>query len=127
MKKRLVVGITILAIISVTVVSFGVFVYRGAIFAKLAGKIILKAGRPLQFGSYSILVDSVEGNKLSGITVTSKNIKLQAKSGDYLFIPKKNAIKLNLFDGAAEDYDPAHPGESRRLTFKQFNITIRLK
>jgi len=42
-------------------------------------------------------------------------------------MPEKNAIKFNLIDGVAEDYDPKNPREFHTLTFKQSYIAIKLK
>lgn len=107
--------------------SVALFLFRETIATKLAGKIFLRAGKPLQFGSYTVLIDKVEGNKLYGINVNSKNKRFKAKSGDYIYMPEKNAIKFNLIDGVADDYDPQNPSEFHTLTFKQFYITIKLK
>ncbi len=81
----------------------------------------------MQFGSYTVLIDKIEGNKLYGIKVSSKNMRFKAKSGDYIYIPGKNAIKFNLIDGVAEDYDPGNLRALHTLTFKQSYITIKLK
>jgi len=126
MKNKQAVSV-LLAIILIVIVSVALFLFRSAIVTTLSEKIFLKAGRPLRFGSYTVLIDKVEGNKLSGIKVSSKNRRFEAKSGDYLYLPGKNAIKFNLIDGAAEDYDPKNPGEFHTLTFKQSYITIKLK
>ena len=86
----------------------------------------MKAGRPLKFGSYNVLIDKVEGNKLYGIKVDGKNKKFKAESGEYIYMPEKNAIKFSLINGVAEDFDAENPSESRKLTFKQSYITIKL-
>ena len=127
MKKKQVISIIVLIIILIVMASVALFLFREAIVTKLAGKIFLKAGKPLQFGSYTVLIDKVEGNKLYGIKVSSKNKRFKAKSGDYIYMPEKNAIKFNLIEGTAEDYDPNNPHEFHTLTFKQSYITIKLK
>jgi len=127
MKNKLASSIIVLAIIFIILACMGLFLSRGVIITTLAEKILLKAGKPLQFGSYTVLIDKVEGNKLYGIKVSSKNKKFKATSGDYLYMPEKNAIKFNLIDGVAEDYDSKNPSESHTLTFKQSYITIKLK
>jgi hypothetical protein len=127
MKKKQTILITVLTIILIVIVCVALFFFRGAITTTLAGKIFLKAGKPLQFGSYTVLIDKVEGNKLYGINVSSKNKRFKAKSGDYVYMSEKNAIKFNLIDGVADDYDPEHPGGFHTLTFKQSCLTIKLK
>ena len=127
MKKKQTISIIVLAIILIVIACVALFIFRGAIITTLAEKIFLKAGKPLQFGSYTVLIDKIEGNKLYGIKVSSKNKGFKAKSGDYIYIPERNAIRLNLIDGVAEDYDPKNSGEFHKLTFKQSYITIKLK
>ncbi len=127
MKSKQAVSIAVLSIIFMVIACAGVFLFRGVIVNVFTGKIFLKAGRPLQFGAYTILIDKVEGNKLYGIKVSSKHRRFQAQRGDYLYIPKKNAIKFNLIDGVGDDDDPNNPGELHTLTFKQSYVTIKLK
>lgn len=126
MKNKQAISIIVLAIIFIVIVCVALFLFRGVIVTTLAEKIFLKAGKPLQFGSYTVLIDKVEGNKLYGIKVSSKNRRFKAKSGDYIYIPEKNAIKFNLIEGVAEDYDPKNPREFHTLTFQQSYITIKL-
>ena len=127
MKNKQTIPIIALAVIFVIIVSIALFIFRDVIIGTVGEKILLRAGKPLQFGSYTVLIDRVDGSKLYGIKLSSKNRRFEAKSGDYLYIPGKNAIKLNLIDGSASDYDPNNPGEFHTLTFKQSYITIRLK
>ena len=127
MKKKQFVFVVILAMILIVIISLTLFLFKGVIVNTLAEKIFLKAGKPLQFGSYTVVIDKIEGNKLYGIKVSSKNKRFAAKSGDYRYIPEKNALKFNLIDGVAEDYDPQNPREFHTLTFKQSYITIKLK
>ena len=81
----------------------------------------------MKFGNYTVFIDKIRNNELFGIKITGKNRELEAKSGDYVYMPKENAIKFNLIDGVAEDADPKNPNVFRRLTFKQMFIKIRLK
>ena len=127
MKNKQAISTIVLVIIFIVIVCVALFLFRGAIITTLAEKVFLKAGKPLQFGSYTVLIDKVEGNKLYGIKVSSKNKRFKAKSGDYIYIPEKNTIKFNLIDGVADDYDPQNPSGFRKLTFKQSYITIKLK
>jgi hypothetical protein len=127
MRNKQAIAIITLAIIFIGIVSVTLFLFRGVIIATFTEKMFLKAGKPLRFGSYTVLIDKVEGNKLYGIKVSSKNRRFEAKSGDYLYMPEKNAIKFNLIDGVGQDDDPQHPGEFHTLTFKQSYITIKLK
>lgn len=127
MKKKQAILIIGPAVILVAIVSATLFFFRGTIITTMAGKVFLRAGRSLQFGSYIVLIDRVEGNKLYGIKVSSKNRRFKAVSGDYAYLPEKNAIKFNLVDGVADDYDPENPRAFHTLTFKQSYITIKLK
>jgi len=126
MKDKKIITVIISVIIIVALAWGAVFIFRGAIVTGLAARVLLKAGKPLQFGGYTVLVDKVEGNKLYGIKVSSQNKMLEAKSGDYAYMPEKNAIKFNLIDGVAEEHDPDNPQKFNRLTFKQTIITLRL-
>jgi hypothetical protein len=125
MKNKQPVLIIVIAVFAVVILS--VTLFRGAIITAAGAKIFLKAGRPMQFGSYTVLIDKIQGNKLYGIKVSNKNSRFKAESGDYTYMPEKNAIRFNLIDGAADDYDPANPHGYHTLTFKQSYITIQLK
>ncbi len=111
-------------VFAVIAIAAGLFFFKGGF---IAGRMILKAGKPMHFGTYTVQIDKVEGNKLYGIKVSSKNRRFSAEKGDYAYLPEKNAIKFNLINGAADDYDPQDPKGYHTLTFKQFYITIRLK
>jgi hypothetical protein len=124
MKKKQAILIIVIGVIAFAI---GAFFFKGGNATVLAGKMFLKAGRPMQFGSYIVLIDKIEGNKLYGIKISSKNRKFTAKSGDYTYLPERNALKFNLIDGAGDDYDPQNPREFHTLTFKQSYITIKLK
>jgi len=123
MKKKTII-FTI--VIIVAILGAGLFYFRGALVNNLAAQLFLKAGKPLKFGEYTVLIDRIDGNKLYGIKVSAKDKKLEAKSGDYEYLPDKHIIKFNLIDGIADDFDPGHPGEFHRLTFKQSRITMGL-
>ena len=122
-KKKVILIIALTGVI----IFAALFLIRGAIITTLAGKIALQAGRPLKFGSYVVLIDKVDGNKLYGIKVSSKTNRFIAKSGNYAYIPKENMIKFNLVDGVVEHYDPKNPRESHTLKFQQSFIKIKLK
>ena len=119
MKNKWFIVFGILAIICVVAISLTVL--RGKV------PILLLAGRPVQFGNYTISIDKIEGNKIFGIRITGKNRKVEAKSGDYAYLPKENTLKFDLIDGVAEDIDAKNPLAIRRLTFKEFYMKIRLK
>jgi hypothetical protein len=116
--------IILLAVIAIII---GLFFFKNGISPILAGKMFLRAGKPMQFGSYTVFIDKVDGNRLYGIKVSSKSQRFKAESGDYTYLPEKNTIKFNLINGAADDYDPADPHGFHTLTFKQSYITIKLK
>jgi hypothetical protein len=123
MKKKQVILIIVLAVMAIAAAAF---CFRGVIATNFAGKVFIKAGKPMQFGAYTVLIDKVEGNKLYGIKVSSSNKRFKAESGDYTYLPEKNAVKINLINGAADDYDPENPHEFHTLTFKQSSITLQL-
>jgi len=127
MTKKKIVALTVSALIIIALAWTAVFIFRGTIITGLAGKVLLRAGKPLQFAGYTVVVDKVEGNKLYGIKVSSQNKMLEAKSGDYAYMPEKNTIKFNLVDGIAEDHDPDNPQKFNRLTFRQTIITLKLE
>ena len=125
MNKKHIFSVSVLLVIIIVIAS--AFLFKNSFISTLAEETILRAGIPLQFGSYTVQIDKVEGNKLYGIKVTSKNKKFTAKSGDYLFMPEKHAIKLHLIDGSADDFDSQNPGQYHAMEFKQSYLMIRLK
>lgn len=127
MRRKISVIITVSVILLILLASLVLFLFRGYIFIRLAERSFLKAGKPVKLGTYTVLIDNITGNKLFGIKITGKNRKLEAKSGEYTYMPKENAVRFNLIDGTAEDYDPKNPGAFRRLTFEQMFMKIRLK
>ena len=127
MKKKQATSIIVIVVVAIIIVSVTLFFFRGTIITTMGTKMFLKAGKPMQFGEYTVLIDKVQGNKLYGIKVSSKKGRFKAEKGDYLYLPEENAIKLNLINGAADDYDPGNPREFHTLTFKQSCITIKLK
>ncbi|MDD5568725.1 MAG: hypothetical protein PHY88_05925 [Candidatus Omnitrophica bacterium] len=127
MKKKKIVVLTVSALIIIAIAWAAIFILRGTAATGLAGKILLQAGRPLRFAGYTVLVDRVEGNKLYGIKVSSQNKTLEAKSGDYTYIPERNAIRFTLVDGVAEDHDPDIHQKFNKLTFQQTIFTLKLE
>ena len=125
MRKKWFVAFTISVII--LIITITIFIFRGFIFSSTAEKAVLKAGKPIKFGNYTVFIDKITNNKLFGIKITGNDKKLEAKSGDYVYMPNENAIKFNLIDGVAENVDPINPNLFRRLTFKQMVMKIRLK
>ena len=75
MKKKQVILIIALVIVLIAIACVALFNFRGFISTTLGGRILLKAGKPLQFGSYTVLIDKIEGDKLYGIKVSSKKSK----------------------------------------------------
>jgi len=124
MGKRRFILWTVAVIILIVI---AVFMQRGFIFNKLAANIVLKAGTPMKFGAYTVLIARIEDNKLFEIRITDKNRKLEAKSGAYEYLPKENAIRFSLIDGIAEDVDPENPGKFQRLVFRQLYMKLKLK
>jgi len=125
MGKKWFAALTILAVI--LIICLVLFLFRGFILNKLVENVVFKEGRPTKFGNYTVSIDKIEGNKLFGITVTDNNRKLEAKSGEYVYIPKENTIKFKLNDGIAEDVSVENPRMFNRLTFKQYYMTLKLK
>jgi len=115
----------ILAVIIIALASL--FIIRSANFSDIAGSVVLKAGRPMKFGDYTVFIEKIEGNRLIGIKISGNKRKLEAKSGDYQYIINEELLKFNLIDGFAEDVDSDNPEIFRRLTFKQMSMKIRLK
>lgn len=125
MRKKLLVSAILSAVI--LIIALTIFIFREPILTGIAEKVILKEGKPIKFGSYTVVIDKITGNKLFGIKITGNNKKLEAKNGDYVYIPNENAIKFNLVDGAAEDVNSNYPNLVQKLTFKQMYMKIRLK
>jgi hypothetical protein len=86
---------------------------------------VLRAGKPISYGGYTIVIDAVNGNALSGIKITGGNGRLEAKSGEYKYMPKIYAIRFKMLDGAAEHIDPQYPGRVSIETFKEMMIVVR--
>jgi len=125
MRKKWFTAFAILAVI--LVICLALFFFRGFILNKLVENVVFKEGRPTKFGNYTVSIDKIEGNKLFGITITDNNRKLEAKSGEYVYIPKENTVKFKLNDGIAEDVSAENPKMFNRLTFKQYYMTLKLK
>lgn len=111
----------------VIVVSVALFVNRGFIVSKIAENYFLKAGKPLKFGDYTVIIDRIKGNKLFGIKMNESNRKFEAKSGDYKYLPKDNSIEINLFDGVVEDISSGDAFLRHRLTFKKYHTIFKIK
>jgi len=122
-KKRFI----ILAGSVIIIVCVVLFTFRGLILNKLVGNLVLKAGKPIKFGSYIVLIDRIENKNLYGIKISSKNIKIEAKSGAYEYIPKENVLKFDLINGVGDNINPKNPNMVSRLTFKEYHIKIRLE
>jgi len=122
MKRRWSFILAILAIVSISL-----FIFRGAILSNIAAKVVLKAGKPMRFGDYTVFIERIEGDKLLGIKINGNNRRLEAKSGDYQYNFNEKLLKFNLIEGIAEDANPDNPKQFRRLTFKQISMKIRLK
>ena len=127
MKKKKFIAVIVPLLMFILLISLVAFIFRGIIFTKLIEKAFLRAGKPITFGAYTILVDKIEGNKLTGIKISEKYKKMEAKSGEYEYIPKENAVKFVLYDGFAEDTDPKNPYAISKLSFKQWNMKVKLK
>ena len=79
--------ILIISVVIVTAISVGLFLNRGFIVSKIVEKSFLKAGKPIKFGDYTVVIDRIEGNRLFGIKMNESNRKFEAKSGDYKYLP----------------------------------------
>ena len=104
MRKRSFIALIVSVIIFIAIISLTLFLFRGIIFTKLIEKVFFKAGKPVTFGTYTILIDRIEGNKLFGIKISEKYRKMEAKSGEYVYIPKENAVKFILFPTRSVNY-----------------------
>jgi len=125
-KKNQVMALIILALAGIGIIFASGVLLKKMLSLSLAGY-VLKAGTPMQFGAYTVLIDKVKGNKLYGIKVSSKGKRFKAESGQYQYLPEKNAIKFSLVNGTADDYDPENPRQYHTLTFKQSTFTVPLK
>ena len=119
--------ITIILLTLTILLIFSFLFFRGFIFSKLFEKTLLRAGKPVAFGSYTVCIERIDRNELFGIKIVAKSRSLEARSGTYEYLPKENALKFSLRDGSALDINPDNPQESRRLTFKQMYMKIRLR
>jgi len=120
MKKILIVFAVII------VLAAGLFIFRGLIFVKIAEKVYLRQGQPMQFGNYTVVIDKISGNDFSGIKISGEGRELIAQNGSYVYLPKENAIRFCLLDGTARDNEPENPQQYRLMTFKQFYMKVKL-
>jgi len=127
MRTKWFVGLVVSAMVFVFTLSAILFIFRTHVFDKILEITVLRAGKPIKFGSYTIFIDKIENNKLSGIRITSNIIKLEAKNGEYDYIPKENAIRFRLADGTAQALASKNAKVLNVLSFKQYNMKIRLK
>ena len=82
MRKKPFSLLIIFVITILVIVSVALFLNRGFIVSKIVEKSFLRAGRPLKFGDYTVVIDRIEGNKLFGIKMNESNRKFEAKSGN---------------------------------------------
>ena len=120
-------SLLIITAIVIAVISVVLFLNRGFIISKIVEKSFLKAGKPLKFGDYTVIIDRIEGNKLFGIKMNESNRKFEAKSGDYAYLPKENSIEINLVDGVVEDLSPENSFLKNKLTFKKYHTIFKIK
>ncbi|MGA2775628.1 MAG: hypothetical protein ABSE81_06155 [Candidatus Omnitrophota bacterium] len=125
-KKNIFFLITVL-ITALFTISVILFINRGFIIAKVVEKTFLKAGKPLKFGAYTVIIDRVEGNKLFGIKMSEHNRKLEATNGDYKYLPEQNSIEINLIDGIVEDSGAENLYPKNKLTFKKYHMVFKIK
>ncbi|MFA5276255.1 MAG: hypothetical protein WC417_05130 [Candidatus Omnitrophota bacterium] len=126
MKKKIFILITAFIAIFI-VISILLFVNRGFIISKVVEKTFLKAGKPMKFGDYTVIIDRIEGNKLVGIKMSEGSRRLEAVSGDYKYLSKENSIEVNLMDGTIEDGSPENIYLKNKLTFKKYHVIFKIK
>lgn len=127
MFKKSLSLLTISIITIILIVSVVLCFNREFIVSKIIEKSFLKAGRPLKFGDYTVVIDRVEGNKLFGITMQGSNSKFEAKSGNYTYLPEEKSIDINLFDGVIDDRSSENTFLKHRLTFKKYHTILKIK
>ena len=127
MRKKPFSLLIIFVITILVIVSVALFLNRGFIVSKIVEKSFLRAGRPLKFGDYTVVIDRIEGNKLFGIKMNESNRKFEAKSGDYTYLPKENSIEINLIDGVVEDLSSENAFLRHKLTFKKYHTIFKIK
>ena len=120
-------SLLIITAMVIAVISVVLFLNRGFIISKIVEKSFLRAGRPLKFGDYTVVIDRIEGNKLFGIKMNESNRKFEAKSGDYTYLPKENSIEINLIDGVVEDLSSENAFLRHKLTFKKYHTIFKIK
>ena len=119
--------ILIISVVVVAAISAVLFLNRGFIVSKIVEKSFLKAGKPIKFGDYTVVIDRIEGNRLFGIKMNESNRKFEAKSGDYKYLPGENSIEINLVDGVVEDLSPENAFLKNKLTFKKYHTIFKIK
>jgi len=117
----------LLILVVVVAVSVALFLNRGFILSKIVEKSFLKAGKPIKFGNYTVIIDRIEGNKLFGIKMNEATRKFEAKSGDYVYLPKENSIEINLIDGVVDDLGSGDAFLKHKLTFKKYHTIFKIK
>ncbi len=122
-KKRLII-IIFLALVLIGTGS--VFYFKKYIIYKVAQKMFLKEGQPIVFGEYTVFIDKIEDNELTGIKITNNKLKLEAKKGRYIYLENDNAVKIELNDGMVEGVSQDQEIPSARMTFKQYSIKLSL-
>jgi len=100
--------------------------FKKSIIYKIAEKTFLKEKQPIKLGEYTLVIDTISGNELSGVKISDNNMKLEAKRGRYVYMEKENYLKIELNDGVVEGASNDELMASARMTFKQYSIKLSL-
>lgn len=84
------------------------------------------------FEKYVLFIYRIDQNKMSNVRIyepqgADKPARtIIAKRGEFIAVPEKNAVKMKLIDGTADEPDPDNPNNFYKLNFKTYFMTLNL-
>ncbi len=83
-----------------------------------------------EFPPYVIFVYSVEGQKLYNVRIyepqpNGPTRTIIADRGQFERLEDKRGVKLKLYDGTVDEWDPLNPGTFYKVTFTTYAMTLR--
>ncbi|MBL7155703.1 MAG: LptF/LptG family permease [Candidatus Omnitrophica bacterium] len=84
------------------------------------------------FEDYIIFIYNINGNKLKNIRIYQPEEgrptrTIVAEEGEVISMPEKNAIKLKLKNGSADEALPQNPNSFYKMVFKTYYMTLNFK
>lgn len=84
-----------------------------------------------EFPPYTLFVYQMEGNKLFDVRIyepqpDGPTRTIIAKSGEIISQEDRRTLRLMLYDGSMDQWDPARPGTFYKITFGNYSMDLRI-